>query len=117
LSKPLSSLITFVKTPSLKIIISFIIVFVLIIFFGAIINYIAGKMVRKTPFSLPDRVLGMGFGFIRGLAIVTLIVLLLKLTPFPKDDWWKNSFSMRQFDGMATWVKNQFPEAVAKQFD
>lgn len=116
LSKPLSSLITFVEIESMRILIAFLIIFILMVFVGALVNYLVGRVVRKTPFSLPDRMLGVGFGFLRGFIIVVLLVFFAGLTPLPKDAWWKQSFTINQFEHAAVWFKELLPESIGKHF-
>lgn len=115
-SKPLSSWITFVDIESMRILIAFLVIFILMVFAGAIVNYLVGKVIRKTPFSLPDRMLGVGFGFLRGMAIVCLVIFFAGLTPLPKDAWWKQSFTVSQFEKAAVWFKDLLPDNMGKHF-
>ena len=116
LSKPLSSWITFVDIESMRILIAFLVIFILMVFAGAIVNFLVGKFVRKTPFSLPDRMLGVGFGFLRGVVIVCLLIFFAGLTPLPKDAWWKQSFTVAQFEKAAVWFKDLLPDTMGKHF-
>ena len=112
----LSDLITFTKIESMRDFIAFLIIFTCIVFLGAILNYIVHKIVRKTPFSIPDRVLGVLFGVIRGGVVVTLLVLLGGLTPFTKDAWWQESYTLDKFQVIAIWLKDRFPPEMAENF-
>lgn len=113
----LAEYMTFTKIPLVRMMAGFLIIFVGTIFLGAILNFAVGVLVRKTPFSVPDRVLGSVFGLLRGFVFVTILVLLGGLTPFPEASWWKGSYSVSQFETMAIWLKDQLPEDNAKVFN
>lgn len=111
-----SSHITFTKIGLVKSLIAFLVIFVGVVFIGAIVNYVVGSFVRKTPFSVPDRILGSMFGLFRGVALVTILVLLAGLTPFPEAPWWENSYSINKFQGFALWLKDRLPDDIANVF-
>ncbi|MFO1257439.1 MAG: CvpA family protein [Gammaproteobacteria bacterium] len=114
--QPLSGYITFTTMTSLRMIIAFLLVFVSLVFVGAIINFVVGKMIRKTPFSMPDRILGMFFGAFRGALVVSMLVLLAGLTPFPNDPWWKSSKLVPKFQVIAEWFQHQLPTEISQHF-
>ena len=75
-----------------------------------------GSFVRRTPFSLPDRILGSAFGLLRGVALVSILILLAGLTPFPEAPWWQGSYSIAKFQNFAIWLKDRLPDETAKVF-
>ncbi len=107
---------TFTKHSFAKNLASFLVIFVGTVFIGAIINYIIGGMIRKTPFSIPDRVLGSLFGVLRGICFITILVLVAGLTPFPQEKWWQDSYAINRFQVLAIWVKDRLPDENAKVF-
>ncbi len=115
-ASPLSEHITFTSNAFIRNLTSFLIIFVGTVFVGAIFNYIIGSMVRKTPFSVPDRILGSAFGVLRGVFFVTVLVLIAGLTPFPKEQWWQKSYAISHFEELAIWVKDRLPDENAKVF-
>src|SRR5262245_37624729 len=88
----LSVHMTFTKVPFIKNLTAFLIIFIGIIFIGAIFNYSISSLVRKTIFSVPDRALGSFFGLFRGVVLIGILTLLAGLTPFPEEKWWKESY-------------------------
>lgn len=48
-------------------------------------------IIRATPLSLPDRVLGSAFGFVRGLVIGLAVATLVAFTPLSRSDAWQQS--------------------------
>lgn len=112
----LSEHMTFTKVTLVRSLTAFLIIFVSIVFVGAIINYMVGTFIRKTPFSAPDRILGSAFGFFRGVAFVSILVLLAGLTPLPEAPWWQKSYMVSKFQVFAIWLKDRLPDENAKVF-
>jgi membrane protein required for colicin V production len=75
------------------------------------------KLVSGSGLSGSDRLLGMLFGLLRGLALVTLAVLILKLTPLAEDPWWRHSQLLPTFENGARWLTAQLPDEVKKYLD
>lgn len=112
-SGPLSvRLETWVDVPSMRIILAFVGVFLLVLAVGALVNYLLGKLVSSTGLSGSDRLFGALFGAVRGLAIVVAAVILAGFTPFPKDPWWQESLLLPPMERLAEHVSVWFPESV-----
>ena len=112
----LATYMTFTKIAFLQTLSAFLIIFVGTVFIGAILNFIIGSFVRKTPFSFADRVLGGLFGLLRGILFVGILILLGGLTPLPTTPWWQKSYVISQFQDFAIWLKERLPEENAKAF-
>ncbi|HRE30652.1 MAG TPA: CvpA family protein [Candidatus Berkiella sp.] len=107
---------TFTKTPYIRLLCAFLLIFVGVVFVGAIFNYFIGTFVRKTPFSVADRVLGSIFGLFRGVVLLVILVLLGGLTFLPKESWWQTSYFIPRVQVLSLWLKEQLPEEYAKAF-
>lgn len=105
-----------ISVPSVRVGVAFGLLFVLTLFAGGLVNYLAGLVVRKTGLSGTDRVLGLLFGILRGGAIVTLLILAAGLTPLPKDPWWHDSQFIMHFQELAVWLRTQLPPDIASHF-
>jgi membrane protein required for colicin V production len=106
-----------IELPSARIALGWAIVFFGTLIVGAIVQFVVRKIVEGTGISGTDRMLGMVFGFGRGLVIVAAIVLLLGLTPFPRDPWWRESRALPPFERMALELARFLPDAVASHID
>lgn len=95
-----------------RLIVAFSVLFLLTLFVGAFINFLIGQIVVKTGLSGMDRVLGLGFGFIRGLLLVSVLILLSEATSFAQHRWWMASELIPQFSGMSDWLKGFVPEQL-----
>lgn len=112
----LSAYVTVSKHEDVHTLLAFLIIFIGTVFVGALINFVIGGFIRKTPFSVPDRVLGSLFGLLRGMVFVTILVLLAGLTPLPEEEWWQQSYSLHRFQNLAIWIKERLPEEHEKAF-
>ena len=72
-----------IKDPTLRLLAAFIVLFVLSLVVGAIVNFFASQLVQKTGMTGIDRTIGGVFGFLRGILLVTIIVMMLGLTTLP----------------------------------
>ena len=106
-----------IKDPTLRLLAAFVSLFVLSLIIGAIINYFAIQFVQRAGLTGVDRTIGAVFGFLRGILLVTIIVMLLGLTTLPKESWWDESFFMFRFEVIATWLKDLLPGDIARYFN
>jgi membrane protein required for colicin V production len=49
--------------------------------------------------------IGMIFGVIRGVLVVSVLVFLAGFTTMPQDPWWHESALMDVFHEFATWLR------------
>jgi len=66
---------------------------------------------------MPDRLMGGAFGLFRGGMVVVVLILLGGLTPFPKEQWWHDSYGINGFENVAFWLHRQLPQDIGKNFD
>lgn len=101
-----------VELPSVRLVIAFVGVFVLVLIIGGLINYLLGKLVAGTGLSGTDRLVGALFGALRGAAIVLVAVIIGQMTPFPEDPWWQESRLLPEFERLAVVVVQHFPDSM-----
>jgi len=106
-----------ISVPSVRVILAYALCFVAVLIAGAIVGFLMRKLVSGSGLSGTDRLLGMLFGFVRGFALVILLVLLLGFTPFTRDSWWRESQLMPTFRTGAQWVTAHLPENVARYLE
>jgi membrane protein required for colicin V production len=108
---------TAITLPSARLVLGYAICFVGVLIAGALVGFLMRKLIAGSGLSGSDRMLGMVFGLIRGLAIVTIAVLILKFTPLPQDPWWKESKLLPTFENAAKWLSTQLPPEVTHYLD
>jgi membrane protein required for colicin V production len=89
-----------------------ILVFVVILAIGGIIGWGVSKLVRLSILSGTDRVLGMIFGFCRGILIFGVAVILGQFANFDNDDWWEDSMLIRYGEIVADWIVEMGPRGL-----
>jgi membrane protein required for colicin V production len=110
-----ASLLTpYIDTVTIRLLVAFFVLFVVTLILGALVNHLISQLVEKTGLSGTDRALGVIFGIVRGVAIVTILVLAAGVTPMPSDNWWQNSLLLQHFEDLAVWVKQFLPADVAE---
>ena len=104
----------YISTPSISLFTAFSGLFIVTLILSALVNNLIAAIVVKTGLSGTDRMLGVLFGLLRGVAIVTLLVLLAAATPMPNDAWWKNAVLIEHFEKLAIWVRQFLPDGLAQ---
>jgi membrane protein required for colicin V production len=104
-----------VQSGTAQLVLGYASVFVCALAVGGLLTWLMGRLVKGTGLSGTDRMLGLGFGLLRGVALACILVLLMGFTPMPQDSWWQQSRLLPGFQSGAEWLKTWLPEAVAEQ--
>jgi membrane protein required for colicin V production len=84
-----------------------------ILLLGALVRFATRRLLWSTGLTGIDRLLGLVFGFLRGVLVVTLMVFLVGLTGLTRESWWQQSVLLPQFQGAAAWLGQNIPASVA----
>lgn len=110
-------LANYISTPSIRLFLAFFTLFAVTLILGALVNHLICQVVEKTGLTGTDRALGVVFGLLRGLAIVTILILAAGATPMPSDSWWQNSLLIDHFVNLALWVRDMLPSEIAQHIN
>lgn len=102
-----------ITLPSGQKVVAFAALFICVLLLGALINYLASRLVSRTGLTGTDKLLGIVFGVARGGVIVAILVLLAGLTPIPQDPWWQDSQFLGYFEEFALWMRDYIPRDIA----
>ena len=103
-----------VEANSARLFLGYALLFVGALMVGGLATWLMGKLVKSTGLSGTDRLLGLVFGLLRGVALACVLVLLLGFTAMPRDAWWRDSRLLPEFQRGAEWLRTWLPAAVAQ---
>jgi membrane protein required for colicin V production len=88
-------------------------------FIGALVVWgLLAKLIRMlihaTPLSVPDRLLGAGFGILRGLVLLLAVATVVGLTPAAQSKAWREARGARWLQQTLHAMKPLLPEAAAR---
>ena len=92
--------------------VAFVGILVAVLLLGAIINTIIHLILHRSGLSGIDRLLGMGFGFVRGIFIVALLMLVAKMTSLPYQEYRAKSIFYSHFDPLVNWLYGYMPNVI-----
>lgn len=109
--------LTAVEQPSARLLLGYAGVFIAVLLVGGLLTWLLGKLIANTGLSGTDRVLGLGFGLLRGLVLACVAVLLMGFTPLPRDAWWQQSRLLPTVQRGAEWMIHFLPPAAAGEIN
>jgi membrane protein required for colicin V production len=86
-----------VSTPDspLRLAAAFILCFVAALLLWGLLSRLVRMLIHATPLSIPDRVLGGGFGVLRGVVLLLAVASVIMLTPAAQSAGWQASQGAR----------------------
>lgn len=103
-----------VDVPSVRRILAFGGLFLLTLFVGGLVNLLVARLLETTGLTGTDRLLGAAFGVARGMAVVTVLVLVVGFVPaLHEDPWWSQSLLLPYFRDLAAWLGGLMPDGFA----
>ena len=92
----------------------FVLVFVVALFAGAFLAWLASKLVKAVGLRPVDRTLGAAFGVARGVVVVLALSVVVNLTSFKRDAWWTDSLAAGVSTVALKGLKPVLPEPFAQ---
>jgi membrane protein required for colicin V production len=115
LGEDMANRLTGVESVSARLLLGYAGVFIAVLLLGGLVTWLIGKLIANTGLSGTDRVLGLGFGLLRGLVLACVAVLLMGFTPLPQDAWWQQSRLLPGVQRGAEWMAGFLPQAAAEE--
>jgi membrane protein required for colicin V production len=97
-----------------RMVVSFSALFLMTLSLGGVIDLLLKALAKDTRISFMDRLGGMILGAVHGLVVVAVVVILVGLTPMPKDSWWAASTVIPPFQILALWLRDHFQLGIAE---
>ena len=92
----------------------FVLVFVAAIFAGGMVAFLVKKLVAAVGLRPADRLLGAGFGVVRGVVLLLAVCLVVGLTPLQKLDNWQVAAGPRMAGAALKGLKPIMPPEYGK---
>ena len=70
---------------------AFVVVFIAVVFAGGLLAWLIKKLVEAVGLRPIDRVLGAGFGLIRGAVLLLALAVVINMSPLKREVWWTES--------------------------
>jgi len=80
------------------------ILFVGVLIVSLLIASLVSMIVQRSVLSVPDRSLGMLFGFVRGVLLIGLVVMGAEILQMPDQPWWDDSKLVPYGTAVADWM-------------
>ena len=94
--------------------VAFLCAFVVVLLAWGMASRLVRAMVRATPLDLPDRVLGAGFGAMRGLLVLLAVATVVGLTPLAGSLAWQRSQCVAWLNGALHGLKPLLPNELSQ---
>jgi membrane protein required for colicin V production len=93
---------------------AFLAVFLLALVVWMLFARVLRAVVHATPLSLPDRILGGGFGVLRGAVLLLALAMVVALTPAAQSQDWRSSQGARWLGLSLLALKPLLPEPARR---
>lgn len=93
---------------------AFALVFVLALIVWALVSRLVRLVIHATPLQVIDRVLGGGFGFLRGAVLLLAVATVVAMTPAARAPAWQHSQGAAWLGVMLQGLKPVLPESLAQ---
>lgn len=103
--------------PSLRVLAAFVGIFLAVLLVLTLLAVVISRLIKSAGLGLADRALGAVFGLVRGLAIVTMVVLLAGLTALPRHQAWRQAIFSEPLVVLANVVKVWLPYGLSKHIN
>lgn len=101
--------------PLLSALIGFLLVFLSVLVVAWMVQLVLSSAVKKSGLGPTDRALGVVFGFVRGLVIVLVAVVIAGLTPIPREAFWKEAVLSGPFETAVIALRPYLPAGLGER--
>jgi membrane protein required for colicin V production len=96
---------------------AYVMVFVLVLIACGLLARLLRALISATPLSFVDRLLGGAFGVARGVVVLVVAAMLITLSPFAHDAWWRQSHGALWLGQALGGLKPVLPQSLHSRID
>jgi membrane protein required for colicin V production len=104
-------------TPTVRTMIAFIAIFVLVLLVSSVAGMLLSRMFRAAGLGLADRMLGAVFGFARAALMLVAAALVVGFTPLARSADWRDAAVSGPLETAVMALKPWLPEKLAARVD
>ncbi len=102
----------YVHEASLRYVLALVLIFIAVLLLGALFNALLSLVLKHAGLSGVDRLLGFGFGLIRGVFVIALFFLVLQITAVPYQQYTQKSWLYPKFVPIVHWMRGFMPDFI-----
>lgn len=112
-AKPVAALLGhYIQDGTLRLVVSYVVIIVGTLFAGGLCSSFIGFIMQRTGLTGTDRLLGFVFGAIRGVLVVSLFMVVFRLTGMPEEEYQKKSTLYKHFEPIVSWMYQYAPDII-----
>lgn len=109
--------IPYIDSPQLRVVAAFATLFVVTLLLLSAVSYLLYRLLLVSGIAGTDRILGGLFGIVRAVVLVSVLLLLARLTAYPQEAWWQQSLLIRQLNPVVAFFYDLLPPDIAKHLE
>ncbi len=103
---------TYIQDQSARVVLAYVVIIVGTLIVGGVVNTVFSFIVNRSGLSGTDRLLGLGFGFARGVLVVALIMVVIKISSMPEEEYQEKSLMYAKFNPLVNWMYHYAPDII-----
>lgn len=117
-AKPVSAWLgTYIQDRSAQVILAYIVIIVGTVIVGGLLNSMLSFILHHSGLSGTDRLLGIAFGAVRGVFVIALVMVVIRLSAFPEAEYRKKAYLYSYFTPMVNWMYQYAPDLLKRAED
>jgi membrane protein required for colicin V production len=101
--------------PLLAPLLAYLAIFLGVVLTAGFIALLLTMLAKSAGMGALNRLLGAGFGMMRGLLVILALVLLAGFTSLPREPFWRNAVSSGAFETVVIGARPLLPDELAKR--
>jgi membrane protein required for colicin V production len=103
-----------IEDPRVRLGISVTVLFIATLVIGIVANFLLAGFINMAKLGNLDRSLGVLFGFVRGIVIVSLLVVLGAFIDLNQTGWWQRSALLPLIENLIGYILPLLPDNLAR---
>ena len=117
-AKPVAAWLgTYIQDKSVQVVLAYVVIVVGTVFIGGILNTMLSFILHHSGLSGTDRLLGLIFGAVRGVFVIALVMVVIRISAFPEDEYKKKAQLYTYFTPLVNWMYQYAPDLIKRAED